>query len=60
MAAKINNKAAFECKQDVIVAAVNSYMKMKTHKYGIEVPTLINDVIYISMMRTRIHPDRTP
>lgn len=34
-------------KRDMIIAAVNYRVKRKTHKYGIEVPTLINDVVRI-------------
>ena len=34
-------------KRDTIIAAVNTRVKRKSHKYGIEVPTSINDALRI-------------
>ena len=35
-------------KRDVIVAAMNSRVKIKTHKYGIEIPSSINEVLRLN------------
>ena len=34
-------------KRDTIIAVVNTCVKRKSHKYGIEVPTSINDALHI-------------
>ena len=57
LAQKINNDLAFAwcfpytlIKQDVIVSSINSRVKKRTHKYGIEIPSSHKDAISLDTL----------